>query len=74
MAVYNVQSVLNVISNAKQAIMTATTYVQELKETGLVLSSESEAEVEAAIDELEAMLPTLRSKTKAKLLGDEPKS
>lgn len=62
-------SIINVVKNAQVAVTTAIRYVQDVKETGLTLTTASEEELEAEIKKLEDMLPALRQSTQQKLRG-----
>lgn len=66
---FDLNTVLGLVRNAGSLVQQATDAVDALEETGTILSSQSEEEIEKAIADLEALLPGLRASTQAKLLG-----
>lgn len=66
---FDLTRLLGMVQNAGGLIQQATTIVNEVRDTGTVLSSDSEEQIEAAIQELEAQLPALRQATQDKLRG-----
>jgi ABC-type Fe3+-hydroxamate transport system substrate-binding protein len=66
---FNLGGVLSVINNAIAAVQTADRYIDEMRDSGVVLNSTSQEEVDAKIAELEKSYDALRDRVQSKLRG-----
>lgn len=66
---FNLGGVINVIENAIRAVETADRYIDEMTDTGVVLDSTSQEQVDAKIAELETKYKDLFERTQNKLRG-----
>lgn len=69
MAELNLQGVLSVVESAINAVRAAKTHIDQFRETGVVLNSESQEQVDAKIAELETEYNALYERVQNKLRG-----